>query len=87
MFYKLDGFKNNFHGDPRICCSSAKSNSKISTQNLGGLYTTCKKKDRGQKIKNSPIHDCAENYNLKVRCPTSLDANDEFDHFVKLNPI
>ena len=51
------------------------------------VYTQpAKKKDRGQKIKNSPIHDCAEYYNLKVRCPVSLEANDELDHFIKLKP-
>ena len=75
-----------FMGTPEFAVPVLKAIQK-SRHNILEVYTQpAKKKDRGQKIKNSPIHDCAENYNLKVRCPTTLDANDEFDHFVKLNP-
>ncbi len=45
-----------------------------------------KKKDRGQKIKNSPIFDLAKKLNLKIRCPNSLEKSDELEHFKSLNP-
>ena len=37
------------------------------------VYTQpAKKKDRGQKILNSPVQEYANQLNLKIRCPISL---------------
>ncbi len=44
------------------------------------------KKNRGQKIKNSPVHDFANKLNIPVRCPISLDEKKEIDHFKELKP-
>ena len=75
-----------FMGTPEFAGPTRKAIHK-SGQKILAVYTQpSKKKDRGQKIKNSPIHDCAEYYNLKVRCPVSLEANDELDYFIKLKP-
>ena len=45
-----------------------------------------KKKNRGQKINLSPIHDYANQINIKVRNPITLEAKDELIHIEKLNP-
>ena len=45
-----------------------------------------KKKNRGQKIKNSPIHDFANKLKLPVRCPESFKDNNEIDYIKSLNP-
>ena len=45
-----------------------------------------KKKNRGQKIKNSPIHDFANKLKLPVRCPVSFKDNNEIDYIKSLNP-
>ena len=41
---------------------------------------------RGQKINHSNIHNYSEQLNLKVRCPTALETNEEINHIKKLNP-
>ena len=43
------------------------------------------KKNRGQKIQNSPIHDFSNKLNLPVRCPVAFDE-EEINHINKLNP-
>ena len=43
------------------------------------------KKNRGQKIQNSPIHDFSNKLNLPVRCPVTFDE-EEINHINKLNP-
>tara|TARA_Y100001980_G_C14495906_1_gene272402 strand:- start:12 stop:932 length:921 start_codon:yes stop_codon:yes gene_type:complete len=75
-----------FMGTPEFAVPVLKAIYKSGHKILEVYTQPAKKKDRGQKIKNSPIHDCAEYYNLKVRCPVSLEANDELDHFIKLKP-
>jgi methionyl-tRNA formyltransferase len=51
------------------------------------IYTQpAKKKDRGQKIQNSPVHDCAKKHNLQVRCPISLANSEELNHLKTLKP-
>ena len=51
------------------------------------IYTQpAKKKDRGQKIQNSSVYNCAQKLNLQVRCPITLANSDEVDHIKKLNP-
>ena len=51
------------------------------------VYTQApKKSNRGQKINISPVHKCAENLNLIVRNPTTLNSEEEFDFIKKLEP-
>ena len=75
-----------FMGTPEFAVPTLKAIHKSGHKILEVYTQPAKKKDRGQKIKNSPIHDCAKYYNLKVRCPVSLEANDELDNFIKLKP-
>ena len=44
------------------------------------------KSGRGQKINYSNVHNYSEKLNLKVRCPTALEASEEIIHIKKLNP-
>tara|TARA_B100001559_G_scaffold42125_1_gene31135 strand:- start:189 stop:1088 length:900 start_codon:yes stop_codon:yes gene_type:complete len=51
------------------------------------IYTQpAKKKNRGQKIKNSPVYDFAKKLNIQVRCPISLANNEELNHLKTLKP-
>ena len=51
------------------------------------VYTQpANKSGRGQKINKSDIYKCAEQFNLKVRCPVSLEASEEINYFKKLKP-
>ena len=45
-----------------------------------------KKKNRGLKIQNSPIHDYTNKLNIPVRHPISFEDNIEIEHIKKLNP-
>ena len=45
-----------------------------------------KKKNRGLKIQNSPIHDYTNKLNISVRHPISFEDNIEIEHIKKLNP-
>ena len=50
------------------------------------VYTQpANKSGRGQKINHSDIYKCAEQFNLKVRCPVSFQATEEINYFKKLN--
>tara|TARA_B110000444_G_C18771607_1_gene562845 strand:+ start:249 stop:1172 length:924 start_codon:yes stop_codon:yes gene_type:complete len=51
------------------------------------VYTQApKKSNRGQKINISPVHKCAENLNLIVRNPKTLNSEEEFNFIKKLDP-
>ena len=51
------------------------------------IYTQpAKKMNRGQKIHNSPVYNCAKKLNLQVRCPITLANSEELDHIKKLSP-
>ena len=51
------------------------------------IYTQpAKKKDRGQKVQNSPVYDFAKKINLQVRCPISLANSEELSHIKSLKP-
>jgi methionyl-tRNA formyltransferase len=52
-----------------------------------GVYTQSpKKKNRGQKILNSPIHDYANKLKISVRHFDSLNQEDEIEHIKNLKP-
>ncbi len=51
------------------------------------IYTQpAKKKNRGQKVQNSPVYDYAKKLNLQVRCPISLTNSEELSHLKLLKP-
>ena len=51
------------------------------------VYTQSpKKKNRGQKILSSPVHEYANNVKILVRHPFSLDRKDEIEHIKNLKP-
>ena len=75
-----------FMGTPNFAVPILKSIYK-SNHKIVEVYTQpAQKKDRGQKILNSPIYECAEQLNLKIRCPMSLETREELDHFKSLKP-
>jgi methionyl-tRNA formyltransferase len=45
-----------------------------------------KKKNRGQKLQRSPIHDLCDKLKISVRNPVSLEDSNELEHIKKLNP-
>ena len=75
-----------FMGTPDFAVPILKSIHKSNHKILEVYTQPAKKKDRGQKILNSPIYKCAEQLNLKIRCPASLETEEELDHFKSLKP-
>ncbi len=58
-----------------------------STHNILEVYTQPpKKKNRGQKISLSPIHEYSNKINIPVRHPQILDTKEEFEHIKKIKP-
>jgi methionyl-tRNA formyltransferase len=45
-----------------------------------------KKKDRGQKISFSPVHEYSNEINIPVRHPLTLESEKEFEHIKKIKP-
>ena len=45
-----------------------------------------KKKNRGQKISFSPVHEYSNKTNLPIRNPLSLESEAEYEHIKKINP-
>jgi methionyl-tRNA formyltransferase len=45
-----------------------------------------KKKNRGQKISLSPVHEYANQINIQVRHPVSLNTEEELQHIKKIKP-
>ena len=75
-----------FMGTPDFAVPILKSINE-SKHNVIGVYTQFpQKKNRGQKIINSPIHKFAENLKIPVRHPISLDNKDEIEHIKNLKP-
>ena len=74
-----------FMGTPDFAVPILKSINNLN-HNILEVYTQPpKKKNRGQKIKNSPINDFSNKLNLSVRCPITFNE-DEINHIRKLNP-
>ena len=58
-----------------------------SNHNILEIYTQPPtKKNRGQKINSSAIHQYSDQNKLKVRCPFTLDSEEELKHLSDLNP-
>ena len=74
-----------FMGTPDFAVPILKSINNLN-HNILEVYTQPpNKKNRGQKIQNSPIHDLSNKLNLPVRCPIAFDE-EEINHINKLNP-
>jgi len=74
-----------FMGTPDFAVPILKSINNLN-HNVLEVYTQPpNKKNRGQKIQNSPIHDFSNKINLPVRCPIAFDE-EEINHIKKLNP-
>ncbi len=60
---------------------------KESNHNILSVYTqTPKKKNRGQKMGLTPIHEFSKKNNIKVRHPENLDTDEELEFFRKEKP-
>ena len=75
-----------FMGTPNFAVPILKkihnSNHKVLT-----VYTQSpKKKNRGQRITLSPVHEYSNEINIPVRHPLSLDSPEELDYIKKINP-
>ncbi|MDC3157180.1 methionyl-tRNA formyltransferase [Candidatus Pelagibacter bacterium] len=74
-----------FMGTPDFAVPILKSINNLN-HNILEVYTQPpNKKNRGQKIQNSPVHDYSNKLNLPVRCPIAFNE-DEINHIKKLNP-
>ena len=75
-----------FMGTPEFAVPILKSIHNSNNHILEVFTQPPKKKDRGQKVQVSPIHELANNLKIKVRHPLSLDNENEIDHIKKLKP-
>ena len=78
-------FKILFMGTPEFSVPILKSIHETNNKILEVYTQPPKKKNRGQKIKNSPVHDFSNKLNIPVRCPDIFDEN-EIDRIKKLKP-
>ena len=79
-------FKILFMGTPEFAVPILEAIHKSDNKILEIYTQPAKKKDRGQKIQNSPIYNCAKKLNLLIRCPISLANSEELNHIKKLKP-
>ncbi len=75
-----------FMGTPEFAVPILKAINNSNNKILEIYTQPPKKKDRGQKIQNSPINEFANQVELKVRCPGSLSNIQELNHIKNLNP-
>ena len=75
-----------FMGTPDFAVPILKSINE-SNHNILEVYTQPpQKKNRGQKISSSPIHEYSNQIKLKVRYPNTLDSDKELKHLSDLDP-
>ena len=75
-----------FMGTPEFAVPILDSINK-SKHNILSVYTQPpKKKDRGLKLRISPIHEYSEATKLAVRYPDDLDSEEEIKKITELNP-
>ena len=79
-------FKILFMGTPEFAVPILEAIHKSDNKILEIYTQPAKKKDRGQKIQNSPIYNCAKKLNLLIICPISLANSEELNHIKKLKP-
>ena len=78
-------FKILFMGTPEFSVPILKSIYENNNKILEVYTQPTKKKNRGQKIINSPIHEYSKKLGINVRNPNIFD-NEEIDHIEKLKP-
>ena len=79
-------FKILFMGTPTFSVPILKSLN-LSSHKILEVYTQPpKKKDRGQRIRLSPVHKYSNEINIPVRYPSTLETQAELEHIKKLKP-
>ena len=73
-------------GTPRFAIPILKSIYNSSHKILEVYSQPPQKKNRGQKVQNSPIHNFSNDLNIPVRCPVSFEGSEEIEHIQKLKP-
>ena len=79
-------FKILFMGTPDFAVPILKSIYQSNHKILEVYTQPPKKKNRGQKISFSPVHEYCNAINIPVRHPLTLDSEEEFEHIKKLKP-
>ena len=79
-------FKILFMGTPDFAVPVLKSINESNHKILEVYTQPPKKKNRGQKISFSPVHEYSNVINIPVRHPLTLDSEEEFEHIKKLKP-
>lgn len=79
-------FKILFMGTPDFAVPILKSITESKHEVIEVYTQPPKKKNRGQKLLNSPIHEYANKLKISVRHPSSLDQKDEIEHIKNLKP-
>ena len=75
-----------FMGTPEFSVETLEVLAK-SSENIACVYTQPPKKSyRGQKLNISPIQKVSERLGIRFRTPESLDNNDEYEFFKKIEP-
>lgn len=75
-----------FMGTPEFSLKSLESLINSNYKILSVYSQSPKKKNRGQKIKMSPVHKLAKKFNIKIKTPENLDSQAEYEYFKKLRP-
>ena len=79
-------FKILFMGTPNFSVPILKSLYKSGYKILEVYTQPPQKKNRGQKISLSPIHEYSNKINVPVRHPLTLNSNEELEHIKKIKP-
>ncbi len=75
-----------FMGTPEFSLKSLESLINSNHKILSVYSQPPKKKNRGQKIKISPVHKLAKKFKIKIKTPENLDSHIEYDYFKKIKP-
>jgi methionyl-tRNA formyltransferase len=79
-------FKILFMGTPSFSVPILKAIYNSKHKIIGAYTQPPKKKDRGQKISFSPVHEYSNKINILVRNPLKLDSQEELEYIKKLKP-
>lgn len=75
-----------FMGTPKFAVPILKAINESDHKILGVYTQPAAKSGRGKKLNHSDIFHCAEQLNLNVRSPDTLETSEEIDRFKTLNP-
>ena len=75
-----------FMGTPNFAVSILRSIHQSQHKILSVFTQPPRKKDRGQKITISPIHQFSKDNKIELRCPENLDTEDEYKFLKDINP-